>query len=504
MTSPRSTTTRTGRDDGSDVADSNRDTHNNTHHGSSTTTTSTGRDEEGDNEEDAAESSRDTHNNTHHANTTRTTASARRMSAINATGVTQATSVTTTATSATTANTTNAAVTVPVAATQPNATPTRTTATTTLSAAIASPSWYWLEEEEEVVCCEDGLGAGLGNATPTTTAPAVPDGTNATEEASTTAEPGLPETSTTTEPGQPEAVQLTGVACSSKDFLNGLLFSLRGRTASGAPLYASPRGFYLYHDPDCKGAGGGTARWILDTDAPDLSRLADLDGDQDCRYLARADSADAERPPANASWRLFCDGAWRSAELRLREAPAEVTLPVSTSARVELSGEPSEVLALSGACELQDQLNGPLLLQGSTQSGAPYYKALEGRFYVYFDPDCNGGPAGVPRWIIDSDAPNTSTTQDLDGDGDCKYLARTNSRSLQPPLEASWLMYCLEGWKDVALRLEVFEGNLSATTTGQQTIAVSSAPPGPCVASRLLAAVIAGLVAALGPGRGAH
>lgn len=230
----------------------------------------------------------------------------------------------------------------------------------------------------------------------------------------------------------------------------------------GAPFYASNRGYYIYYDRDCEGSGSGSRpRWILDADAPDVTRLSDLDGDGKCSYFARLNSADARRPPASGVWRFFCGGAWTSLSVGLRETtepipPLEV-IPVTTPS-------PSTALELHGACDLQQHLNGPILLKGTTASGAPYYESLHGGYYLYFDPDCDDGPRGIPRWIIDTDAPNTSLARDLDGDRECKYEARTNSRSLRPPSDAIWLMYCRGGWKELSLRLEEVSPNVTLST----------------------------------------
>ena len=73
-------------------------------------------------------------------------------------------------------------------------------------------------------------------------------------------------------------------------------------------------------------------------------------------------------------------------------------------------------------------------VQGTTASGAPYYKADGASYWLYWDPDCaaSGYPA---RWIFDFTAPNTTAASDLDGDGSCKYAARINSDDSSSPPE---------------------------------------------------------------------
>eukprot|EP00964_Phaeocystis_antarctica_P165409 scaffold145371_cov148-Phaeocystis_antarctica.AAC.1 len=72
-------------------------------------------------------------------------------------------------------------------------------------------------------------------------------------------------------------------------------------------------------------------------------------------------------------------------------------------------------------------------MQGTTASGAPYYKADGASYWLYWDPDC-GGSNVKTGWFFDSSAPSTTAVRDLDGDGGCSVWAyHTSSDSSSPP-----------------------------------------------------------------------
>lgn len=136
---------------------------------------------------------------------------------------------------------------------------------------------------------------------------------------------------------------------------------------------------------------------------------------------------------------------------------------------VVLPPQPSQALRLEGACDFYEDLNGEYVMRGMTVSGTPYYQKVMGKYYIYHDPDCNGGGSSKrPRWIIDSDAPNASRSVDLDGDGACRYVARSTSSARIPPSSSTWAMYCGGHWEDVTLSLSEVE--LSNTTTATTTL----------------------------------
>ena len=92
---------------------------------------------------------------------------------------------------------------------------------------------------------------------------------------------------------------------------------------------------------------------------------------------------------------------------------------------------------------------------GVTASGAPYYRESTSSYYIYWDPDCDGGSGGSARWIVDGAEPSTTAWSDLDGDGSCSYWAhRISVDSSSPPIgTASWTVYCGGSWIDDTLTL---------------------------------------------------
>jgi len=116
-------------------------------------------------------------------------------------------------------------------------------------------------------------------------------------------------------------------ACDFLENLNGLKFEQKGTTANGAPFYkATTSEHYIYYDPSCAGpTSPQPARWILDNEAPDLKRAADLDNDGKCNYMARTDSEKKDVPPDSASWAMHCgDKDWQTLTISLQEIYAKV------------------------------------------------------------------------------------------------------------------------------------------------------------------------------------
>mmetsp|Transcript_99619 Transcript_99619/g.286436 ORF Transcript_99619/g.286436 Transcript_99619/m.286436 type:complete len:492 (-) Transcript_99619:92-1567(-) len=273
-------------------------------------------------------------------------------------------------------------------------------------------------------------------------------------------------------------------ACASKSFLNLVRFSNVGRTYSGAPYYKGTTSDgvdqYIYWDPDCAGSSDGAARWIVGAQAPDVTRIMDLDGDGTCDYHARIDSTHKEFPPPVAFWSMRC-GAPTSestlvdlAAITTTETRTTTTSSTSSSSQTRTSTTKSStttssstattatstttlvMFKLSGACKAKDFLNGLTFREeGTTVSGARYFKALEADQYLYHDVDCDGGSNGVKRWIIDSDVPDPSVTQDLDQDNKCNYHARLNTENTRDlPSAGTWQVWCGLGWVDTVLHLD--------------------------------------------------
>mmetsp|Transcript_13940 Transcript_13940/g.37225 ORF Transcript_13940/g.37225 Transcript_13940/m.37225 type:complete len:327 (-) Transcript_13940:116-1096(-) len=140
-----------------------------------------------------------------------------------------------------------------------------------------------------------------------------------------------------------------------------------------------------------------------------------------------------------------------------------VAVAATAASMVSATDGDTWMYTLSGACDAQGDLNGmPFVKQGTTLSGAPYYKALSAERYVYHDPDCEDG---MPRWVIDVSRPDVNKTHDLDGDGNCDYIGRIDSRdTTHPPTSGEWTMLCEDGhYKQQFVVL--LEGSTTTTTT---------------------------------------
>jgi len=315
-------------------------------------------------------------------------------------------------------------------------------------------------------------------------------------------------------------------ACDAAGFLNGLRFEMKGRTYTGAPYYkATTRNEYIYWDPDCGGGGDGQARWILDDNEPDITKLRDLDGDGQCNYYARMDSMDRSKPPNSAFWKMNCGGATATSRLIVladitttlttttltttsttvstttisstrtttsttvsstttsssSKTATSTTITTSTITHTGTSSTISSttsttsytgtsttrttvtttttlmVLRLTGVCPYKDFLEGLTFVeQGYTASGARYFASVEAEQYIYYDYDCNGGGNGKKRWIIDENNPDPTVVEDLDQDGGCNYHARYDSDDTYAPARAGvWQVWCGVEWTDIVLHLDL-------------------------------------------------
>jgi len=122
---------------------------------------------------------------------------------------------------------------------------------------------------------------------------------------------------------------------------------------------------------------------------------------------------------------------------------------------------------LTGACDMEDGIEGmSFVKQGTTRSGAPYYKAMRGEKYLYHDPDCTGATEGTPRWMIGVIKPDVTKDQDLDGDGMCNYIAGIESKYTgHPPTRGDWTMMCAGNYQLQFLSLDEVTTTLTLTTT---------------------------------------
>jgi hypothetical protein len=95
-------------------------------------------------------------------------------------------------------------------------------------------------------------------------------------------------------------------------------FVFAGGSAAGAPVYSNADGNYLYWDASCDGAGYNEIssnriiehpRWILDSEAPNMTATMDLDSDAECVYFGHHGSSDSNGVPlGSTSWLVACDG----------------------------------------------------------------------------------------------------------------------------------------------------------------------------------------------------
>ena len=122
-----------------------------------------------------------------------------------------------------------------------------------------------------------------------------------------------------------------------------------------------------------------------------------------------------------------------------------------------LSQACSAKIAVSGGCA--SYLRGTYTKQGSTASGAPYYKKAQSAsgpyYWLYWDPNC-GSSGGAARWIFDGDEPSTTAASDLDGYGRCYYYAHFDSTdSSSPPRGlATWRVYCNSVWTNSGVTID--------------------------------------------------
>ena len=135
----------------------------------------------------------------------------------------------------------------------------------------------------------------------------------------------------------------------------------------------------------------------------------------------------------------------------------DVTTPPIAAATVRTVTLPAPAwgFTITGGCRraLGSAIALAYTLQGTTASGAPYYKAefWDGSAYwLYWDPSCNGEVGSYARWIFTLSAPSITAASDLDGDAACDYLAYINSDDSSSPPQglATWVAYCNSAWID--------------------------------------------------------
>jgi len=118
---------------------------------------------------------------------------------------------------------------------------------------------------------------------------------------------------------------------------------------------------------------------------------------------------------------------------------------------------PATVITVAGSCDQPNfNINGDYASQGTTASGAMWYKMPTG-LALYFDPKCGGATGGgSPKWVLDNDDPDLEATNDLDKDGGCMYWGKVNvaSTEITYPASTQWRIYCgSDGWTTKTLTI---------------------------------------------------
>ena len=118
------------------------------------------------------------------------------------------------------------------------------------------------------------------------------------------------------------------------------------------------------------------------------------------------------------------------------------------------------LVTVAGGCNFETgdvRFGGALdyVFQGTTASGAPYYKADGDSVWLYWDPDCYGKNSGFTGWFLDNNEPNTTTAMDLDGDGSCDIIAFIISFDSSSPPQGpdKWTVFCDGAWTDTYLTI---------------------------------------------------
>ena len=129
-----------------------------------------------------------------------------------------------------------------------------------------------------------------------------------------------------------------------------------------------------------------------------------------------------------------------------------------------LSQACSAKITVSGACQALHHLSRTYTKQGTTASGAPYYKYSEG-YFLYWDPDCSGSGTKA-RWIIGNLQPSTTALSNLNGRGRCYYSSAIDSNDWTSPPRglATWRGYCSGSWTSMSMTI-VEENDPGVCTT---------------------------------------
>merc|ERR1719410_2516836 len=133
--------------------------------------------------------------------------------------------------------------------------------------------------------------------------------------------------------GRAHVLRLVEGSC--EPFLNQLIFTMQGRTASDSPYYkADEYDYYMYYDTSCSQATDGQAKWIIDDSKPRTDVNSDLDSDQNCVGHAQLESYQRSSPPLIDTWKMQCRATWTDVKLvfeELKPLDPTTTTPAMTT-----------------------------------------------------------------------------------------------------------------------------------------------------------------------------
>merc|ERR1719440_30996 len=163
-------------------------------------------------------------------------------------------------------------------------------------------------------------------------------------------------------------------------------------------------------------------QWV-DTNLLDTSSEATTSVVQEATVVASAVTTAATRRLQAQSWNSASSPSQTTAGSSWPSTTATTTSVISISQTTALVGDNISGIIVTGHCV--SYRNGHYSRAGFTKSGAPYFKHVISwyDYYVYYEPDCSG-TSTWPRWVLTLGAPDLTALYNLDGNGECDYLAR--------------------------------------------------------------------------------
>ena len=241
-------------------------------------------------------------------------------------------------------------------------------------------------------------------------------------------------------------VAVAGGCNSASGSAAALNYAMQGTTASGAPYYkADGASYWLYWDPSCDGVGGATWEAAPNTNCYPAALCDGVGGvGAQCHSCCGRDTsyneATVESCKARCAAANGCDGITYS--------------PTNNN------------------CYLRHQIDFSACSTGSSYDS---HKLLASGV-------TNGGSGSTyTGWLLDYDAPSTTATSDLDGDGACNYAAHINSGDSSSPPQglATWRAYCNSSWTDTDVTISPQRaGDTALEVTSDVTLDTNALPGG--------------------------